>query len=56
MKQVSEMEWTDGTAKALKKLASAIERQAKSRHTPDEDYYSNPELMVLDMLTGSTVM
>ena len=56
MKQVSEMEWTNGTAKALKKLASAIERQEKSRHTPDEDYYSNPELMVMDMLTGSTVM
>ena len=44
MKQASEMEWTDGTAKALKKLASAIEKQEKDRHTPDEDYYSNPEL------------
>ena len=56
MKQASEMEWTDGTAKALKKLASAIEKQEKDRHTSDEDYYSNPELMVMDMLTGSTVM
>ena len=56
MKQASEMEWTDGTAKSLKVLASAIEKQEKGRHTSDEDYYSNPELMVMDMLTGSTVM
>ena len=56
MKQVTEMEWTDGTAKALKVVASQIEKREKNSHHKDEDYYSNPQVMVTDMLTGSTVM
>jgi len=56
MKQVAEMEWTDGTAKALKVVASQIEKREKNSHHKDEDYYSNPQVMVTDMLTGSTVM
>lgn len=56
MKQVSEMEWTDGTAKALRALASQIEQREKSMHDKHEDYYSDPQIMVSDVLTGSTVM
>ena len=56
MKQLSEMNWTDGTAKALKAAASQIEKREKSMHTAEEDYYSDPQVMVTNLLTGSTVM
>ena len=56
MKQISEMNWTDGVAKALKVAASQIEKREKDRHDKHEDYYSNPQVMLTDMLTGATVM
>jgi hypothetical protein len=56
MKQLSEMDWTDGTAKALKVAASQIEKREKSLHDKHEDYYADPQLMLMDMTTGSSVM
>ena len=56
MKQLAEMEWTDGTAKALKAAAAQIEKREKNIHDKYEDYYADPQLMVMDMLTGSSVM
>ena len=56
MKQLAEMEWTDGTAKALKVAASQIQKAEANRHDKYEDYYSDPQLMLTDLLTGSTVM
>tara|TARA_R100000278_G_scaffold59871_1_gene48984 strand:+ start:650 stop:1234 length:585 start_codon:yes stop_codon:yes gene_type:complete len=56
MKQISEMNWTDGVAKALKVAASQIEKREKDKHDKHEDYYSNPQVMLTDMLTGATVM
>mgnify|MGYP001164873706 CR=1 FL=1 len=56
MKQLSEMDWTDGTAKALKTAAAQIEKREKSLHDTSEDYYADPQLMLTDMLTGSSIM
>ena len=56
MKQVEEMEWTDGTGKALATLGAAITKQEKEIRDDSEEYFSDPEIMVMDMLTGSTVM
>lgn len=56
MKQLSEMDWTDGTAKALKVAASQIEKREKSLHDKHEDYYADPHLMLMDMVTGASVM
>lgn len=56
MQQLNEMEWTDGTAKALKVAAAQIEKREKARHDKHEDYFADPQLMLMDMLTGSTVM
>jgi hypothetical protein len=56
MKQLSEMDWTDGTAKALKVAASQIEKREKSLHDKHENYYADPHLMLMDMVTGASVM
>ena len=56
MKQVHEMEWTDGVGKALATLGAEITKAEKTRHADDEEYFSDPSLMVMDMDTGSTVM
>ena len=56
MKQVTEMEWTDGSGKALATLGAAITKKEKEIRDDSEEYFSDPSLMVMDMLTGSTVM
>lgn len=56
MKQVTEMDWTDGVAKSLRSLATQIEKVERSRHTPEENYYSDPNVIVTDITTGSTVI
>tara|TARA_R110002020_G_scaffold21617_3_gene73527 strand:+ start:618 stop:1187 length:570 start_codon:yes stop_codon:yes gene_type:complete len=53
---MEEVEWSDGMAKALRFLANKIDKQEKSRHSPEEDYYADPQVMVMDMNTGSTVV
>ena len=50
------MEWTDGVAKALRKLATEIDKVEKGRHEPTEDYYSDPRVYVMDMDTGAAVL
>jgi len=56
MKQIKEMRWTDGVGKALASLGAAITSAEKERHTDDEEYFSDPQIMVMDILTGATVM
>lgn len=56
MKQVQEMPWTDGVGKALKKLGAEIEKREKALRLPDEDYYADPHLMVMDLNSGTTVI
>ena len=56
MKQAAEMIWTDGSGKALSALGSQLSKREKTLHDKHEDYYANPQLMVVDMLTGSTVI
>ena len=50
------MEWTDGVAKALRKLATEIDKAEKGRHNSTEDYYSDPHVYVMDMDTGAAVL
>ncbi len=50
------MEWTDGTSKALSKLASLLNKEEKGRHTGTEEYYADPHLYVMDMNTGAAVL
>ena len=56
MKQVAEMDWTDGTGKALRTLAVVIEEREKANHSLDDDYFSNPNLVVMDLISGSTIL
>ena len=56
MKQAEQMKWTDGVGKALASLGAIITKAEKTRYDDSEEYFSDPEIMVMDMLTGSTVM
>ncbi len=56
MEQAKQMEWTDGVGKALATLGAVITKEEKERRDDSEEYFSDPEIMVMDMLTGSTVM
>ena len=53
---MKEEEWSDGVAKALRFLANQIDKQEKARHNPEEDYFADPHLMVVDFNTGSSVV
>tara|TARA_R110002051_G_scaffold321564_4_gene409564 strand:- start:1838 stop:2410 length:573 start_codon:yes stop_codon:yes gene_type:complete len=53
---MEEVVWSDGVAKALRSLASQIEKQEKARHFPEENYYADPHVMVMDIDTGSAVI
>ena len=53
---MEEVEWSDGVAKALRFLANQVDKQEKKRHSPEEDYFADPHVMVMDMTTGSAVV
>ena len=52
---IEEMDWTDGSGTALKKAGMMLSKIEKSMHDPDEDYYADPQLLVIDMKTGSSL-
>ena len=50
------MEWTDGTGKALSKFASELTKQEKNRRDSKEEYYADPHLYVMDLKTGAATL
>jgi len=50
------MEWTDGTGKALSKLASELTKQEKKRRDPKQEYYADPQLYVMDLKSGAAML
>ena len=53
--KIEEMNWTDGSGVALKKAGMQLAKMEKDLHDADEDYYSDPELLVIDMKTGASM-
>ena len=56
MKQAGEMEWTDGAGKALTKIGQVIHKQEMARADRNGDTYSDPQLLIQDLVTGTTVV
>lgn len=56
MKQAEELDWSDGTGKALSKLGSIISKQEKNRHDIDDDYRADPAVLITDLNTGASVV
>ena len=56
MKQAAELPWTDGAGKALSKLAAVIHKQEMARVDREGDTFSDPMVLVQDLLTGTTVV
>jgi len=50
------MEWTDGTGKALSKLGSELSKSEKDKRDPEVEYYADPQLYVMDLNTGAAVL
>lgn len=50
------MEWTDGTGKALSKLGSELSKSEKDKRDPKVEYYADPQLYVMDLNTGAAVL
>ena len=55
MMKIEEMDWTDGSGTALKKAGMMLSKMEKDMHSPDEDYFADPQLMVIDMNTGASL-
>lgn len=49
-------EFSDGCGKALKKLGALLEKAENDRREPDEDYFADPNLCVIDLTTGETII
>jgi len=56
MEGMNEQEWTDGAGSALQKAGSALKKAEKERHDADEDYYSNPRILVMDLDSGASMI
>lgn len=54
MKQVTEMNWTDGAGSALQKLGSALKKAEREQHSDEEDYFSDPRIFIMDLDTGTS--
>ncbi len=54
--EISEREWTDGVGKALKTIGSMIEKKERMSHDADEDYVSDPRILIKDLVTGSELL
>ena len=53
--EIERMDWTDGSGTALKKAGALLSKIEKSMHDADEDYYSDPHILVVDMKTGASM-
>jgi len=56
MEGMNEQEWTDGAGSALQKAGGALKKAEKERHDADEDYYSNPRILVMDLDSGASMI
>ena len=56
MEGMNEQEWTDGAGSALQKAGNALKKAEKGRHDANEDYYSNPRILVMDLDSGASVI
>tara|TARA_B100000287_G_scaffold254023_1_gene238695 strand:- start:1051 stop:1632 length:582 start_codon:yes stop_codon:yes gene_type:complete len=56
MEGISEQEWTDGAGSALQKAGNALKKAERERHDADEDYYSNPRILVMDLDSGASMI
>ena len=56
MDGMNEHECTDGAGSALQKAGMALKKAERERHDADEDYYSNPRILVMDLDTGASVV
>jgi|TARA_R110000803_G_scaffold103264_7_gene171376 histone H3/H4 len=54
MKTINEMDWTDGAGASLQKVGGILKKAEKERHDANEDYFSNPRILVMDLDTGSS--
>lgn len=53
--EIERMNWTDGSGTALKKAGALLSKIEKDMHDADEDYYSDPHILVVDMKTGASM-
>ena len=51
--EVNEREWTDGVGKTLKTIGALIEKKERASHDVDDDYVSDPQILIKDLKTGS---
>jgi len=48
--------WTDGSGKALSRVATILTKEENTRHDISVEYFSNPRLYVQDLNTGAALM
>ena len=53
--EIEDMDWTDGSGTALKKAGALLSKIEKDIHSPDEDYYADPQLLIVEMKTGASL-
>jgi|TARA_R100000084_G_scaffold102408_3_gene57997 ribosomal protein S16 len=56
MIRMEEKDWTDGSGKALSKVASVLNKQESAKQDKDKEYFSNPRLYIQDLNTGAAMM
>lgn len=49
-------EWTDGVGKALKVVGGIVERKERETHQHDDTYVSDPEILIMDLRTGASLL
>jgi hypothetical protein len=56
MERIREQEWTEGIGSALQKAGAILKKNERDEHDADENYYSNPNVLIMDLSTGSSVV
>lgn len=54
--EINEREWTDGVGKTLKTIGAMIEKRERAAHDADDDYVSDPQILIKDLKTGSELL
>jgi len=54
--QASQMGWTEGVGKALRTLGDLLMKVEYANCDPTDETRTSPELMVMDMTTGTTIL